>query len=403
MRVVNRQRVLCGQLLTMGEAGREPEGPQLVEIDEGRRIAAIRAVRESGDVDREGLIDLSRYTVLPGLIDGHSHLEMIDILAGNEAQQTAAPDHTLALRAAANGLFNLRHGITTMRLAGTKNYLDVPLKALFDRGDLLGPRLVIAGRGLTSSHSENVNSVTADGIDGVTQAVRANIARNVDFIKVFASSVVGVPRVDPTAPLYSAAELSAIVEIAHEFGRPVAAHAYGGTAIDRCLDLGVDHIEHGILMKPEQFDRVAELGRWLVGTLGVFLTEPGFVERDSLPAEIRSRFQWAREATARSVGEAKRAGVKLALGTDAIHGAIAQEAMFAASNGLTNREALAAITRNAAELCGLAGQVGAVIPGAWADLIAVDGNPLDDLRHLREVRFVMKGGEPLPRPGRSLP
>jgi imidazolonepropionase-like amidohydrolase len=146
-------------------------------------------------------------------------------------------------------------------------------------------------------------------------------------------------------------------------------------------------------MEPHQYARIAELDRWLVGTLGVFLTEPGPAEDPSWPDDVREKFLRARDATAASVERAKSAGVKFALGTDAIHGGVCEEAIHAAASGLTNQEALQAITSNAAEVCGLAGSVGTIASGAWADLIAVEGDPLADLRVLRDVRHVMKGGK----------
>lgn len=381
--------LLCGHVLTMTE--REPEGPQVIEIGAGR-IQAIRPLREVPPERLAEAVDLSRFTVLPGLIDAHSHLEL-DVMAGHEALQVQASDAALALRAAAHAAVNLRHGVTTMRLVGEKNFIDVPLRQMIDASHLPGPRLVTATRGLRPSHGHSVTAVTVDGVEAVVQAARENLFRGADLIKLFVTGGVATPTTDPVTPYFSREEIAAAVAVAHQAGKPVCAHAYGGAGVDFCLDAGVDHIEHGTYMRPDQFDRLAELGRWLVGTLGVFLAEPGPAENPSWPESVRRKFLHAREATPRVIAEAKRAGVQLALGTDAIHGMAAQEAIYAAAAGLTNREALAAITCNAAELCGLRGQVGVLAPGAWADLIAVEGDPLRDLRVLRSPVLVMKGGE----------
>jgi imidazolonepropionase-like amidohydrolase len=381
--------ILCGALLTMTD--QEPDGPQIIEVEANQ----VQRVRPARDVDLSvvnDLVDLSRYTVLPGLIDAHTHLE-INVMKGNEALQVATSDAALALAAASNGASNLRRGVTTVRLVSEKNFIDLPLRRAFDSGELPGPRIVTATRGLRPSNGHSVTAVTADGVEQVTRIVRENILHGADLIKLFVTGGVATPGTDPVVSCFHKEEIAAAVAVAHLAGRPVCAHAYGGSGVDFCLDAGVDHIEHGIYMEPQQYDRIAELDRWLVGTLGVFLTEPGPAENPSWPAEVREKFLRAREATATTLAQVKRSGVKYALGTDAIHGGVCEEGIFAASAGLSNRASLEAITCNAARLCGLAGRAGVVAPGAWADLIAVEGNPLNDLRALRSVGWIMKDGQ----------
>ncbi len=382
-------RVLCSKLLTMKDP--EPDGPQIVEIEQGR-ITGIRPGRGMMTDEEANTIDLSRWTVLPGLIDSHNHLGL-DVMAGNEAFQAAAPDYVLALRAASHGAVNLGRGITTVRLVGEKNFVDVPLRQMFDQGTLPGPRIVTATRGIRPSNGHGATAVVADSVEAVMRVTRENLRQGADHIKLFVTGGVATPGTDPVVACFDRAEIAAAVAVAHRAGKTVCAHAYWGQGVDDCLDVGVDHIEHGIYMDPQQFDRIAELDRWLVGTLGVFLTEPGPAEDPSWPPDVREKFLRAREATAASVSQAKQSGVKLVLGTDAIHGGLAEEAIFAAAAGLSRLEALSAITRNAAEVCDLAGEVGVAAPGAWADLIAVEGDPRDDLRALRSVRRVMKAGE----------
>lgn len=389
--MTTRTRVLCGALLTMTD--REPDGPQMIEIEDGR-ITAVRPANGTAGEASDELVDLSRWTVLPGLIDAHTHLGL-DLMAGNEVIQAALPEPETSLRAASHGAINLRRGVTTVRLVGEKNFIDLPLRRMIDSGALPGPRIVTATRGVRPSNGHGAIAAVADGVDAVTRVVRENIARGADHIKLFVTGGVATPGTDPVVACLSREEIAAAVAVAHRAGRTICVHAYGGQGVDDCLDVGVDHIEHGIYMEPRQFARIAELDRWLVGTLGVFLTEPGPAEDPSWPPDVREKFLRAREATAGSVARAKEAGVKMALGTDAIHGAVAEEAIFAAASGLTTREALAAITSNAAEVCGLSGKVGVIAPGAWADLIAVEGNPLADLHALRSVPFVMKGGAPV--------
>ncbi|CAN7637223.1 amidohydrolase family protein [Brucella pseudogrignonensis] len=385
-----RQIILCGKLVPM--TGDCLEGPQAVLID-GDRIVSIDPYRGENTPENTPVLNFLDHTVLPGLIDAHSHLEMIHILLGNEREQTSASDATLAFRSAKNALANLHAGITTMRLPGTKNHIDLELKRAILAGDLPGPRLVVAGRGIASSLTENVNQITADGPDAVSAAARMNIGAGADFIKVFASGGTSPSLLHGSAPYLSQAELAAAVGVAHEFDLPVAAHAYGGRAIDLCLKTGVDQIEHGFFAEPHQFDKMAEQEVWLTGTLGVFLTRPGLIDLPGMSSGARERLLIAADANVESVKQVKRAGVKFALGTDAIHCAIVQEAIFAAQAGLTNLEALAAITVNAAAVCRMEGQVGVLAVGAFADLIAVHGDPLSHLDVLKSPEAVIKAGK----------
>jgi len=381
------RKILCGAVLTM--TGEPPKGPQVIEIA-GGRIAAVRPADGSLDRRDPELVDLSDLTVLPGMVDAHTHLDF-DVLAGSELQQAQIDDVGLALRMANRGAVNVKRGITTVRLVGSRNFMDLRMREAFDRGELLGPRIVTSTRGITSSLGSHPNNLTADGPDAIRRAIRENIAKGADLIKIFHSGVIGGGE-DSCAPLFTREELGAAVDEAHRYNRPVAAHAYGGRSVDECLDLGVDVIEHGVFMTPEQYARAAERGTWIVPTLGVFVTEPGIAELPHWPDWIRQRILKGRQASWESVAKLKASGARYALSTDAIHGELAMEAIFAARAGLTNAEALKAVTVWGGELCGFAGKVGVIAPGAFADLFAVSGDPLKDLEALRDVRFSMKDG-----------
>jgi imidazolonepropionase-like amidohydrolase len=381
-----RTHILCGALVTM--SGESPGGPQLIAVDDGT-VSGIRPA-PAGQLP-DDCVDLSRYTVLPGLIDAHTHLDF-DVLAGREPEQAAVTDHVLALRMAEKGAVNLRNGVTTVRLLGTRNFIDLDIRRAFDTGALPGPRIVTATRGLMSSRGSHVNTVAVDGADAIRAAIRQNVARGADVIKVFNSGEVG-SGLDPCVSWFIRPELDTFVHEAHRCGLPITAHAYGGSSVDDCLDAGVDHIEHGLFMTAAQYGRSADQGTWVVPTLGVFVTDPGLAEHPWRTERIRMRLLQAREASWKSVALLKRAGVRFALTTDAIHGKVAEEAIYGSQAGLSNREALAAITTQAAELCNLKGKAGVVAADAWADLIAVEGDPLTDLTVLRDVRWVMKDGK----------
>jgi imidazolonepropionase-like amidohydrolase len=386
-------QILCGALITMDEPA--PEGPQLIEVESGR-IKSIRPAGNLGELDRSDLLDLSTLTVLPGFVDAHTHLDF-DVLIGNENAQAAVPDHTLALRMANRGVINLQSGVTTVRLLGSRDFLDISVRECFDNNELPGPRIVTATRGITSSRSPHVNNAIADGPTAIRQAIRENIAGGAEFIKIFAGGSIGAGD-DSTASIYCREELSVAVEEAHRFGRKIAAHAYGGQSVDDCLDFGVDYIEHGVMMTEEQYDRAADTGTWIIPTLRVFVAEPGISELPHWPDWLRQRLLEGRQEAWKSIEKLKASGAQYALATDAIHGELVEEAVVAASAGLTTLEALSAITCRAADVCELSDDTGRVKVGAFADLVAVEGNPLEDLRVLRDVKVVLKGGQIVTQP-----
>jgi imidazolonepropionase-like amidohydrolase len=304
-------------------------------------------------------------------------------------------DSVLALRAASRGIVNLRAGVTTLRLTSEKNFTDIAVREMFVQGTFPGPRLLTACRGLKPTGGHGVTAVIADGPDEVRRALRENFLRGADHAKLFLTGGVATAGSDPLRSLYTQEEVNAAVEIAHNIGKPIGAHAYGGPGVDYCIAAGMDAIEHGVYVTDEQFARMAEVGCYLVATLGIFLMQPGPAENPSWPADVREKFLRAREAAAESVVRAKKNGVKVALGTDAIHGGAADEIIFAGASGLSNRDAIAGATTVAASLLRRENELGTVRDGAFADLIAVRGDPVKDLRALKQVEFVMASGLPV--------
>ncbi|MBK3565088.1 amidohydrolase family protein [Streptomyces sp. MBT62] len=387
----------------------ELESPGLVTV-EGDRITRGG---DNGDVGAENeVLDLGDVTLLPGLMDME-----VNLLMGGRGETLAfspvQDDPPLRmLRAVGNARRTLRAGFTTVRNLGlfvkTGGYLlDVALAKAIDAGWIDGPRIVPAGHAITPTGGHldptmfaayapgimplSLEEGIANGVDEVRKAVRYQIKHGARLIKVCASGGVMSHTGTPGAQHYSDEELRAIVDEAHRRGLKVAAHTHGADAVRSAVKAGIDCIEHGFLLDDDTIALMAERGTFLVPTTALIdgmdmsHSAPELVEK---AAEIFPRAKTV-------VSRAGKAGVRMALGTDAPaipHGRGAQELIALVERGMTPLEALQAATVNAAELID-ADDRGRIAEGLLADLIAVPGNPLEDISVMADVRFVMKGGK----------
>ncbi|WP_448585368.1 amidohydrolase family protein [Thermaurantiacus sp.] len=400
--VVQADRVLA-------EPGRPPRGPTSIVIEKGR-ITALLDGRQAPAGAR--VIDLGGRFVLPGLIDCHVHL---DSDAGGVAalleSVTDSPGHA-ALRAQWNGMKTLRAGFTTVRNLGDRTGATLALRDAVEAGWVMGPRIVDAGRsiGVTAGHTdftlglnpELVSAIEQDqlcnGPESCREAVRRQARRGVDVIKIATTGGVNSRIGAGIGQQMFADEARAIVEAARLLKLKVAAHAHGADGINTALEAGVASIEHGTMIDDRSLRLFRQTGAFYVPTLS---TVNGYRERlaqnpNAYEPEVLEKVKWRIEVTGRALEKAVPAGVRIAFGTDAgvsRHGRNADEFELMVAHGMTPAEAIAAATVNAAELLGLETEVGALRPGFHADLIAVEGDPLSDVRVLKAVRFVMKGGE----------
>jgi imidazolonepropionase-like amidohydrolase len=378
-------------------------GDQTLVIEDGRILSSGGAAEAKIPADATR-IELPNATVLPGLIDAHTHLTM-EPRFGYDRLAISVPRE--ALIGAKNARLTLLAGFTTARNVGARGFTDVALRDAINAGDVPGPRLLVSGPALsiTGGHCDNnmlpfeyhaVSDGTADGIAEVQHKVRENIKYGSDLIKVCATGGVLSLGDNPQHSQYTLDEMKAIVADAHRLGRKVAAHAHGAEGIRWAAEAGVDSIEHGSYIDDAGIAAMKEHGTYLVPTLylGDWMMEN--TEQTHLPPPLLDKAREVIPAARKNIAHAFAGGVKVAFGTDAAvypHGLNAHEFAVMVKLGLTPLQAIQAATVNAADLLGWSGKVGTLEPGAWADIVAVEGDPAKDVTTLERVKFVMKGGE----------
>ncbi|HZS97814.1 MAG TPA: amidohydrolase family protein [Terriglobales bacterium] len=373
-------------------------------VIEGDKIVSIGAASDTKPDPSTQVIDLPNATVLPGLIDAHTHLTFDPKTLGYEGLGISTPRE--ALVGARNARVTLEAGFTTVRNVGAGGYSDIALRDAINDGDVPGPRIVASGPalGITGGHCDN-NLLSpeyhwseigvADGVDAVRHKVRENIKYGADVIKICATGGVMSKGDDPNASQYTREEMKAIVEEAHRLGRKVAAHAHGAEGVSWASDAGVDSIEHGHLMDDNSIATLKKNGTYIVPTLYLMDWNRENLGKRNAPEYMVKKMQAVSAVGQANLKKAFAAGLKVAFGTDAAvypHGLNAHEFAVYVRLGMTPLQAIQTATVNASDLLGWSAKVGTIEAGKWADIIAVDGDPLKDVTTLEQVKFVMKGG-----------
>lgn len=353
----------------------------------------IAAAGSAQDIDIPGGAEVLSFpsgTIIPGLVDSHSHASIIPGL-GNQTGQMRQRPAKQVIRATANLRKDLLSGVTTMRVMSEEYFLDVDLREAIAAGELTGPRLLVSTRGITASNGHGRALTTADGPQEIRKVVRENLAAGADLIKIFATGGVSSPSGGVLSSVYSYEEMKAAVDEAQKYGTYVAAHAHGGPGVDRAIAAGVRSFEHCGHFSPEQVQQVVENNLWLVATQSILFHPTGLEQTDWDVPEIRAKIIAGRETEESTWGAIIESGANIAVGTDSMHGLIAYELEMLVRFGASPAQALQAATINGARLCRL-DDVGVLADGKLADLVVVEGNPLEDITAVAKVQLVMKAG-----------
>jgi len=374
---------------------------QAIVIEDGK-IASVGPDTAAAEAGAK-VIDLSGKTVLPGLIDAHTHITF-DPKFGYDRLAISLPRE--ALIGAKNARITLLAGFTTIRNVGATEFADIALRDAINAGDVPGPRIDASGPALsiTGGHCDDnllpyewhaTEVGVADGVENVQHKVREVIKYGSDIIKVCATGGVLSMGDNPQASQFTQEELRAIVADAHRLGRKVAAHAHGAQGILWATEAGVDSIEHGSYIDDAGIAAMKQHGTYLVPTLylGDWFLENA--PKLGVPPSMLAKGKEVMPAARKNIAHAFASGVKVGFGTDAAvypHGLNAHEFAVMVKLGLTPLQAIQAATVNDADLLGWSDRVGVIEPNHYADIIAVDGDPLQDVTTLERVKFVMKGG-----------
>lgn len=375
---IHADRIFTG----LGNAA-EP-GVVLVEDD---RIAAILP---SAPTDGTPVRRLTGATLLPGLIDSHTHVSIVPS-RGDQLGQMRLPADIQLATARCLVLSDLLSGVTTLRVMGQELDVDFLLRGEIAAGATLGPDLICAGVQVTKdgAHGHALTAIRTEA--DIEALVDRNVSKGAGLVKIFTTGGVSSVATSQGECPFTPAEIRCAADAAHRHGLKLAAHAHGGIGARLALENGVDTIEHGVLFDDELIDLAEKQGKTIVGTFSILDHPAGIEAGDAAAPSIIAKLRKGRERVGRTWRTILQRRIKVAVGTDSMHGLLAFDVARLVDFGASPGDALRAATKNGAETCGLRDR-GALEAGLRADLVAVRGNPLDDIHALEAPVFVMKAG-----------
>ncbi|HBG74809.1 MAG: hypothetical protein A2X25_07030 [Chloroflexi bacterium GWB2_49_20] len=375
------QTILCG-LLIDGEHEEPVKGAWLTISD-----GLIESLSDSKPAGSGDYFDLSRYTVLPGFIDCHDH---VCLDPGDEIAQAQEPLAWLAIRGAANVRMIVESGVTTLRNAGEHERIDLSLKKAIDAGMIPGPHLLTAGLWICRTGGAGYwDEKEVDGPWEIRKAIREEVKHGADWIKIMVTGDFTSPNSDATTSDFTREEVFVAVDEAHRLGKKISAHAHGGPGVDYLIEAGVDSIEHGFYLTQSQLHEMAKKGIFLCSTYGIIAA---IIAEPTSPDYSREGCIKYIENIPRVLTKAIHENVPIVVGTDGNHGKMAIELEALIKSGYTHSQAIKSLTSQAARFLGLESQTGSIKKGFKADLVIIDGDPLNDIYAIENIKLVMKDG-----------
>lgn len=384
----NKKILMADRLLAGKELSPLPGGCVVVSNGKVEKITT-RSALSGENLESCEVVELGSRTLLPGMIECHNHIALDARLPDHLEMMARCSESELTVIGIKTLRDDLLSGVTTARTVGEKYYIDMVMRDKIQDGSIIGPRLVCAGIGMRSLHGHGYIGNPYTGAEQMRLTARENMRRGAKLLKLFVTP--GMLPVDSDfIPCFlSPEEIRTVVSEGERLGLPTTAHCIGGAGVRHCLEEGVAILEHLYAAGEEELELVQKYGRWVDLTSGIYL-DPS--REPFLSPQSAEKTRLRREKVRSNLERLVKGGVKFVLGTDAYHTFLYREVVYAVELGADTKTALMGVTSNAALVCGLEDRTGSVCEGYDADLIAVDGDPLESPEALANVDFVMKGG-----------
>ena len=329
---------------------------------------------------------------MPGMIDCHSHLSIIPG-EGNQLEQLKRPGIENTLRSIPNLHKSLDSGITTIRVMGEENYIDIEIKNAEIRNDIVVPRILASGIGIVSINGHGAAHTTCDGETEIVKQIRKNFQKGADHIKLFLTGGISTPDSTLNLTTYSKKEVEIIVNEAKRAGSYAAAHVHGGIGMDIAIESNVRTLEHAAFINQQQLKRVIEKDLWIIGTFSILFHPEGIEKTDLKNNKIKKKVIEARKYIKENFQNILKSNVNFAVGTDSMHGLIKEELKFVKDLGLNNYQAIQTATSQAAKACRIDNELGTLEKNKIADVLVIKDNPIENLDNLDNILAIFKDGK----------